>query len=274
MTSDLIDPGLVIPTSNGDPAKLAEFWEELITWERAGRATIGWRSYEALTDFYTVEVPRDRAWIPAGLSASVHRVVLRLLGKIPDRHSVLDSKASLSAARFGNSFHTSLLIDDLVGAGPNHGVALSTSERFWNVGVTDLICESEPPLNVVLVFDPNSPTAEERDRELATELSGRKIVFVGGQVDSRLIENLSARLGKNSNDFDWRPSEKNKPPRNLDKLVSGAASSGAIIVCITGKIGHSESISLRESCKTKKVTFLWVESATESMSALLREFVS
>ena len=262
MTRVLLDPGLVVPAEDIDPMALPDFWTQLVEWQADSRFVLGPRTYDALTSFYVnaVCVGPDQ-WVPRGMSTSIHGAIGRLLGRSPVAHSTMNRPAELTPVYVGSTALASILVDDLCTC-EDAQMILGSNESHWATVPDYVEAFPPPPGRVTVILTPCLPTQEDVRASMHTRFRDTSLVIVGGQADQRLLTALNTELGIPSERIEWIPSEKNKPPRNLAAVIRGAALRAALVVCVTGKIGHASSNKLRDECASSGIVPLLVETAT------------
>ena len=263
MTRVLLDPGLVVPAEDIDPKALPDFWTQLVEWQADSRFVLGQRTYDALTSFYVdaVCVGPDQ-WVPRGMSTSIHGAVGRLLGRSPVAHSTMNWPAELRPVYIGPPDLGPILVDDLHRTCEDAQMILGSTESHWATVPAFVEAFPPPPGRMTVILAPCLPTQEDVRASLRARFLDTSLVIVGGQADQRLLTALNTELGIPSERIEWIPSEKNKPPRNLAAVIRGAALRAALVVCVTGKIGHASSNKLRDECASSGIVPLLVETAT------------
>ncbi|MFP1601898.1 hypothetical protein ACLD0U_04310 [Microbacterium sp. 2216-1] len=134
-----------------------------------------------------------------------------------------------------------MIIADLIGIHVS-GVdgALGTDSEFWESGLSKLSCLPPPPTDIALHAHPHLPTREELKSRRVSWFDGRRVLIVGGQRDGAVEASLESELGVTAERLRWIKSEKNKRARNLKDTIQGLPSD-AVVVCVTGKVGHDVS---------------------------------
>ena len=112
----LLDPAIVI-LSGVSRSDQSSFWVRFAEWERDPRVALGIATYEALSVLYTVEICGDpTAFIPPGMSNSVHRSVRGLLVRRPFDEARALSSVEIDPPYRGTIDHSQLLSADLARA--------------------------------------------------------------------------------------------------------------------------------------------------------------
>lgn len=225
-----------------DPAVAFEAVDEtslgrLLAWTADKRVRLGARAWNRLAEDYA----NDALAAPTSLMKIAHQGVGTLLSRTPIEHDVSGSKAGTSPAYCGLPPSLALLVDDLAGASAaDDTIVLGTGRELWDSELTTVSCVPPPPAELVVHLQPNLPTPEERKQKLAQYFEGRRVLIVGGQVETNVVLAMAAELGIPAEKVEWIPSEKNKRARNLKATIGGLPPK-AIVVCIVGKVGHDVS---------------------------------
>jgi hypothetical protein len=209
-------------------------------------------------------------YVPTPLRKMVHSTVGKILSKGPLTHATVDCRSTLTSRYLGGDIDGRALIDDLVGTAENSQVVLGTDSGFWEPSVVEIGCTPPPPGRIALHFSPGLPTPQERRAARAKWFADRKILVVGGQVDRHIKQNLLETLGVSPNNFSWIPSEYNKKASNIGSVIKGLQTDSSIVICITGKVGHSTSRSVEVACRKGSIAYNYVEFAS-GLGDLLEE---
>lgn len=254
----LLDPAIAIPGE--EPT--TDFWERFISWERDTRVRLGAATYAELSALYATEVcARPSVYIPGGFGKSVHRAVLSLLSRSSSTESAVPKEeVGLVPPYAGQQRHDELLRSDLSSDGFAEAVVLGTVVESWPQATATVIWLAPPPAELTLIYEPNTPTAEETSARRGAAVNGLQVLIVGGQVDQRILESISKALPGGLS-VRWEPCERHKPPRNLNSQIRGLKDKFALVICITGRVGHSTSGKVKERCSAEGVELREVETA-------------
>jgi hypothetical protein len=262
MPRHILDPTIALPI----PAASIEFWERFMAWSRDSRVTLGAATYDELADRYSTRICTDGNYIPAGLSKGVHRAVNSLLARPPAAGDKAEIDVLLKPPFLGLEEHARFLSAD-IGRLPDPVLVVGSVSENWDSGITQTQNVASAVPRVLLHFSPSMPTPEELATLRSKALSATRVLVVGSQPDVRLIAVLEDRLGLGGN-LAWVPCERHKPPRNLDAQIRGLAGSPAVVICITGRVGHATSGKVKTATNTHSVFLIEVETAPEVVSSL------
>lgn len=257
--SVILDPSLV--RISGTYPQMIMAGSELGAWVNDKRTHLGRTTFDWLVENLATQVSS----LPEPVQRSCRTLYLSLLGRTPvgDFSRIFDSDPDYSGPQ------KELFLGDLSAlVDCSDASILGSQEANWPLGTTAV--QTLPASNLVLTLHltPGLPTPEERLTKLRGLFAGRRLIIVGGQEDRRVLAKIENAFGLRGNDAKWFSSEKDQRPRDLNLVVRGAAQSNAVIVCVTGKIGHAESGLLKEQCSKKKVTYIEVQSVGGIVSAL------
>ncbi|WP_161958269.1 hypothetical protein [Arthrobacter sp. H-02-3] len=147
---------------------------------------------------------------------------------------------------------------------------MGTDSTFWESDVVEIGCAPPPPGSIALHFRPGLPTPQERREVMAKWFASRKILAVGGQADRHIKQSIFDNLGVSPDNFSWISSEYNKKASNVGSVIKGLQAGSSIVVCITGKVGHSTSRSVEVACRKGSIAYNYVEFAS-GLQDLLEE---
>jgi hypothetical protein len=261
MSVILLDPAMVIPDDKFT-GESVEFWDRLTGWCDDRRALLGYRLWAHLSVMHAAGELSG----PPGLRQIVYRVVGDLLTREPIEHSASFVPCALSAEYGGSDDHREFLADDLVGTEQISDRMLGSFLEVWPTNTKAVSTTPEAPL-VPIVFEPNTPSADERRQAAAAWFAGKAIVLVGGQVDQAVISAMARELVIPLAQIRWIPSEKNKKATNLNAVIGGLGSDD-LVICITGKVGHDVSGQMAKACERKKFTLHRVQYSSRVLEYL------
>jgi hypothetical protein len=254
-----------MPVETADTA----FWERFIEWERDSRMKVGGATFLALSELYSNDICRlPDNYIPRGFTKSVHRAVLSLLARSGGGTGAAGALSNLTPDYVGETAHADLLMADLQADDFAAEVVLGTKHGSWPHDTTAVLWSAPPPDRLALIFEPNTPSSEELALARGAAVSGVVVFIVGGQVDDRVIESVHNALA-HAADVIWEPCERHKPPRNLNSQIRGLGGRLAVVVCVTGRVGHSTSGKVKDRCAANGVLLIEVESVAEISQALV-----
>jgi hypothetical protein len=220
--------------------------ERLQDWVTDHRVRLGHQAWTRLANGYG----EQSLGTPKALAQIAHRVIGDLLTREPLLHDVALSTATLHPEYLGSADHRQILVDDLSGMSTDAASVLGTDAALWEGDASVVRCDPPPPARLSSHLEPNLPTPEDLRAEAAAWFLERRILIVGGQVDSAVVAALDAMLGIDEARVQWIPSEKNKRARNLKKVIGGLPAT-AVVVCIVGKVGHDVSGEVKDNCSRR-----------------------
>jgi hypothetical protein len=269
-TTILLDPAVAIPSSSA--VDLADFWTEFVEWQQDKRSRFGIHTYELFQEFCSTRLYADSSLVPAPLRASVHRSVAVLMGRAPVGEVWVDTGSTLSRVHRGEPQLTAALRRDLHASASTLGLVVGSRAHLWDGILDEVGCLPPPPAGVRVHLEPGLPTPAETAVKIKSFFDGVKLLIVGGQIEPRTRAALSQEFGIPESQIEWVPSEYNKKPNNLPAMVNGAAITGALVFCITGKVGHSTSGLIEKECSRRGVKYVPTESSASVRQALLEMF--
>lgn len=262
----LIDPSVAVVSSEGDWAVVAERWANLVAWYGDSRTRLGAATFQELTRLFA-DISSSGSPVPAAMRKSAYRCVGGMLSRGPVGD--LDScGGELDSSYDGSVAEGEMLCIDLGAAEGEPVIALGTQNSVWPSGCADAT-HTEPALSLPLHFEPNLPTPNELRSKRASKYASSSVVIVGGQVEPRVLDELELELGIARKNLRWIPSELHKKPRNLDQMVAGAAVSGAYVICVTGRVGHSTSNALFAESSKRGTKYIEAETPNGILAAIL-----
>ncbi|WP_141216523.1 hypothetical protein [Rhodococcus sp. 14-2483-1-1] len=257
-----VDPALVIPSKESDAT--AKFWLRIAEWENLRNISLGYATFEAATEFYGNSLlPNPHAWIPSGMTKSVHRVFSRLLSRTGNAAAAnpLAEGIRIIGNYIPNNF-ASLLTSDIAHHSDFPEVHMASDTTHWSPPhEIRLEISPGPPSVLNLYFDVDKPTKADALDLVHEYFKERSILIVGGQVEFRILERAHEICGIGADQIQWSASEKSKKAAGVESKIRGLSSS-AIIVCLTGKIDHSTYYLMKKTCGRIGNTLHVVESPT------------
>ncbi len=160
------------------------------------------------------------------------------------------------------------LINSLFAVGDEAGYFLGTDEAFWPNKLESVGLTPPPPSKVVVHLNPSLPSQAELLEQRRRWYRNKRMLIIGGQIESRVIDCLVDEVGVDRGHLEWLPSERNKKARNIDAKIGGLPKN-AVVICLWGKVGHDVSGKVESACKKGNLTMHLVEYATH-----LREYLS
>lgn len=271
----LIDPRLVaIPMdavlSNSD---LGDFWTLVVEWATDSRVVIGPNTLEyvwSLLDSHGYP-ERELAIYPRALRteyrAALHTILARVAG-----HSGAAEDRTMHPTYLGHENERSCLARDASATHGDEVLGVATSLRHWGGEQNGYISfQPVPPSRLVLCSRPGEELEAEILSDVAAFYGDKKIHIVGGKPNDFIYKSIREALGISKRRIDWQPSEKNKVPRDLDKRYSQLSAERDIIVCVTNRIGHSQSEAAEKAASKVGVPYIPLESGND-IPAVLRNF--
>jgi hypothetical protein len=263
-----LDPA-VLKFEAGAPSYQGRQWLEFVEWTTDVRLVTSPGVWSVLNEHYQSVTANPSEHMPTGMSKVIHGAFLRILTRSPRSLDTIDpTPTDFNASYAGGPRNKTALLAGTPSSGP---AELASRQEAWPTKAEEEVVSALPQLQPAyrLHFEPNSPSRDEIRERRRKKMSGTRVLIVGGQRDNLFIQGLESETGINPGDVAWLASEKNKPPRDLDKRVTGAKQSGTILVVVTGKIGHASSGLVKRKCSTAKVPHLEVENVSDITAALI-----
>lgn len=264
----LIDPNLLTSPADGDPSKMTEFWSRLVDWVTDPRVKVGTATHAyAYSHYAQYGYPEATLHVhPPAMRPSYVRALNTLMSRVVTGDQQQQARALVPPHGGTPQAQKALAAD--VGAACDLVIGIATSVETWAQPAHEVLCVPSPPASLALCFAPNAEVGAELRLKAQQFYKGRAVHIVGGQVDMSLVAQLERDFNL-AGRVDWIPSEKNKPPRNLDKRWGGFDPAKDITICITGRIGHAASGKAASVCLARGVPHLKIESANELAGVLL-----
>lgn len=271
MTVLLIDPRILLPSDEkAELSATSEYWRLVIEWSADKRARLGFHTRELLCERFAKygypqnDMPVSVAALRGPFRAAINNIMARVLP--PD--------GEVEACEFdprykGTPDELIALQMDVSSTRIDGVVGIATVPSSWDETASTIMVKPPPPAQLVVCFEPSRKLEIEQESELQEFFSSRRLFVVGGRPDPCSVKKLQ-QLGLSAERVIWTPSEKSKPPRNLDDKWSGLNADRDITVCITGRIGHSESGKAEDLAQRRGVTYIPAETANEAIRALKR----
>lgn len=252
----VMDPAVAIPATTEDEQS-SEFWVRFLGWLADPRTRFGQDTYELFTQYYSEKICMKTVSFPAGMHPSIAQASARILAKAPVGQHDEDRSYTFDPQYILSSPHREALEHDVVAIlGNVHVSALGTRESHWSLWGKSLSIDSGQLYSLTLHVVPGQPTAAEI-RDIRYEFyCGKSLTIYGGQQDRKLMSYISENFGIKLTDIRWVPSEKNKIPREIKPQIRGLQGANALVICLTGKIGHAVSGKISTMCKQYSVEFV------------------
>lgn len=268
----LIDPGILV--APGERALHQRYWERLVDWSLDSRAYLGEHSQKRVLDsFAEYGYPHNELNLhPPALRGAFSRALNIVLSRVAQLNGEDAEVRSFAPPYRGDYEHGRALGRDVAGTLhlPIGGIA--TVVDSWDDEVTQVDCVPSPPAELHLCREPGLQLPAEFDAAVAAFFSTRRVHIVGGRPEERVVRRIEEGPLALAGRLSWIPSEKNKPPRGLDRSWSGLSPDIDVTVCITGRIGHAASGKAATVAMSRGVAHLKVESANGIESALIGYF--
>lgn len=263
----LCDPRLLASPRAASAAVSIAFWDELGDWSSDKRLRVGVETHKYICEHYSlIGWPDAPLSTPAGIP---QRECSRILNTLLSRVVVGEApcrEAELVPLYAGNPEEKAALVADLqrlVGASV-FGIAASSSS--WNADVAMVSCIPPPPAEMPLCHRPGEVLPVEEGEALRAFYSRKKLHIVGGQSDAKLIAVLAEAYG--FAEIDWIPCERHKKPRGLGKRWAMLDCDRDIVLCITGRVGHSTSNEAKIAADQRSAPYLEAYQANNIADAL------
>lgn len=257
-TRVLLDPGLIMGISGFDE------WLELSEWLEDKRVGLGPASWSSVHSAFH----QKQILPPSALRKPMRESIARLLSRGPLYEDVPGSRQKTSSPYAGSQLHEEHLVKDLASVGSDENVFLGTRSDLWADTITSISLVPPPPNDLQVHCKPHLPSREEVLAAAEKWFLGKRILVIGGQVENRIINALVDDVGVDRASFEWVPSERNKRATNIDAKIKHLPDD-AIVVCLTGKVGHSVSNKMSAACGRASLTLHCVETASH-LSGLLK----
>lgn len=264
------DPELLITPRQGHASQLAEHWTRLVEWSLESNLKLTRATWESLSQHYAELQGDPDAWFHRAQAKAIHRAMMILISRnIIDRDdSAVDNGFSIPD-RSPTGAHA-YLVGELAGlTAPDR---LASAPEFWPAAARGTTVSTTPNAYGVflLEFTPHQPSKADQIQAQHNLCKDKKILIVGGQRDAAYMETIAREVGIRPSDVTWLPCEKTKPPRHLPKRIAGAAMSDTVVVCITGKVGHSTSGTAKDECASRGVEYIEAYTVDEIVPGILR----
>jgi hypothetical protein len=262
----LCDPALLMPPP-ADEEGAAHFWARLIEWSTDHRLRLGPTSYELvvllLGRFGWPQLKVDN--YPPGMAQLAHRALSTMLGQALGGDTQ-DPPPSLTPRYLGHDEGEAAIGSDAAALHQLRLLALATAEAHWEKPEKIVVFNPPPPESLSLLFEPSQQVSGEVDHAVHRFLKKRRITVVGGIRSDNVVAELNDRFTPQEiRWFDTEPGSR----LNLDGLL-GLQSRVDVVYCVTGHIGHDESIKAKKCCRKRGVEIRKVEKASEIADDLCR----
>ncbi len=253
----LIDPALLVPPVSNEAQDWKDFWVRIMDWNVDGRVHLGPATFALATQevmLCEIAANGENNWLP-----HTRRERMRAVNSLLSRQiaaKCLKKPLRKFPEYCGPDIAVCALLLDIPATytdAPDF-LGLATSSRHWSEPRTTVKCVPPPPDEIELCFEPNAELKNSLLEKCVQRLDGAKVKIVGGQREDRVISELSGRCSINKSKIEWLQAERNKKP-NL-KSCTGLRPQD-VVICITGRIGHSESIKAKTL--TKRANAYWIE---------------
>lgn len=241
----LLDPGLLKPPVEQDVPAWASFWSLIVDWHGDGRLRVGERSLRLATEEFGIYEACSSPLAdhePHG-QRDRYRILANILGRVAEGTSEVPLKA-WTPDYLGPVEVPEVLHSDLCEVGLSESVGLATRQDYWLEGAASLAVSLEVEASVSLVMEPGGSLGVEDLSDAVAAIAGRRLRIVGGLEDSVVADHLREVFLFGS--VSWVECEKHKNPK-IDSL-NQVTDESDIVICITGKIGHSAFKKLKKTC--------------------------
>lgn len=262
----LLDPAILVAIRN---------WEydrslTIIDWCHDPRARLGTASRRAVVSLLLDVQSGELNGPPKALRRLLGAAIQSLLVRAPFDAGRPPENLYFSPEYAGTSDNRELMELDLHDHSLEHPVYVGTEDDAWRR--VDTVDVRPGDLQKFEVLPrPGLPTDAELLAKRRSYWQGRRILIVGGQVETRVLRAILSEFDIPGKSLSWEASEYNKSPRNLDDQIAGLASqTGAVVISIVGKMGHSTSGKIKTNCGKAQVALIELESSAQIVEALRR----
>ncbi|GAB2566750.1 hypothetical protein [Kribbella endophytica] len=270
----LLDPAILIPPRrNARRGELIDFWDRILAWSSDTRIGVGDLSSVFAYDYYArFGYPENQldelhgAPVRQEYRRAFNHLMARIIKHDREAHRVTLSPDYTGLKSAGRALEADAT--GTAGDGEEHVVAIGSVETNWDFVSGEVSFAPPPPHSLLLCFKPGDELLAETKGKIESAFVGMRVHIVGGKVDDRVLAQIADATGVSVDKIQWIESEKGKPPRKLRKQWSGLKPGKDITVCVTGRIGHSQSAVADEASAACGVPHLQVERASEIANSL------
>ncbi len=233
----------------------------VVEWCKDSRAKLGTASREKVLE-HLIALQRGSALgPPKPVRSLVIGALSSLLARAPFDAGRAPNSLLFEPAYSGAEVYRDLIEYDLHDHPLSTSVYIGTEDECWRK-VSEVDVSPGDVKTLLVLASPGLPTQQELLEKRRRFFEDARILIVGGQVEQAILSALREEFGLSHKAVEWEPCEYNKAPRNLDDQIAGLASAtGAIVISITGKMGHSTSGKIKRNCHTAGVHLIEIESA-------------
>lgn len=269
----LLDPLLTRPdiTEEGAISWTHVFWNNVVEWASDQRVRIGVECHQLVYETFAHHGYPERDLDTQGmpLVREYQSALNTLLGRVQPS-STEPAECQFDPLYTGDASYSLALQMDISSTAASDVVGVATSMTSWDSPPEPAVrIVPGPPTTLEACFSPNLELEAEKSQTIHSYYATRRVHFVGGQVDARYMEHLCEILGVDAAQVTWIPSEKSKPPRDLDKTWGSLVPDRDITVCITGRMSHSTWNAARKTTQSRGLIRLDAEHVSDVEGLLL-----
>jgi hypothetical protein len=217
---------------------------------------------------------QDLEMYPRALRHEYGRAFRHLMSRVI-QHSSSPGSRLMDPCYVGTDDQSVALELDSSGTIGNNVVGVATLGSHWVTLASEVKFTPPPTASSALsLFSAWDRVAFGAICQSSIVLSCKRLHIVGGRDSPQVLVRIIAVTGLDYEDIDWLEAEKSKPPSDLKRRWAHLDAQRDITVCITGRIGHAQSLAAATAAGKRGAIHIEVESANGLADALVLSALS
>lgn len=249
---------------------LSRHWIRIVEWAADNRAFIGVESVRAIWEWLGAQnYPEAELRVfPPALRNEFRQALNQLLSRVLS-HTAAKGPRRLNPAHLSETTIRDALEFDISGCAGADVAGIATREELWAHPSEVVSIDPPPPPQLALCFTPGAALHEELLAQTQDQFAEKRLIIIGGQPADRVVDAITKLTGMSRRNISWIASERTKKPRDLDKRLARLDPRRDIVVCVTGRIGHSESEAAAVAARAAGVEYFAIENRNDIANRLV-----
>lgn len=232
----LADPHLLVAPTTCECVDEEEFWKRVVLLGEVSRVELGLESFHwVVSQLEKLGYPDQKIdFGPPRFGRECQVAIESILTRVSDGHGE-SADEEVQPDYLGDVDARLCIVFDATAHGDSLDAIVSDARHWDSTEAAVRIGER----SIELIFDPTQEPSATRADAIKTTFEGHRLHLVGGSPTASALSMFESVLGLQAADVHWIPSEKSKPPRNIDERWSGLDPARDVTICITGRVSHA-----------------------------------